>query len=42
VKVTVLETGKALFFEHDVRHQGAPVERGRRYVLRTDVMYRTV
>ena len=36
----VPETGKALLFEHAVRHQGAPVESGRKYVLRTDVMYR--
>jgi hypothetical protein len=30
----------ALVFEHPVRHQGAPVTAGRKYVLRTDVMYR--
>jgi prolyl 4-hydroxylase len=36
----VPETGKALLFQHAVRHQGAPVESGRKYVLRTDVMYR--
>lgn len=34
------ETGKALLFEHHVRHQGAPVLDGVKYVLRTDVMYR--
>jgi predicted 2-oxoglutarate/Fe(II)-dependent dioxygenase YbiX len=34
------ETGKLLLFQHAVYHQGAPVERGRKYVLRTDVMYR--
>ena len=33
-------TGMALVFEHPIRHQGAPVTRGRKYVLRTDVMYR--
>ena len=33
-------TGMALVFEHPVRHQGAPVTAGRKYVLRTDVMYR--
>jgi prolyl 4-hydroxylase len=32
--------GSALFFAHPVRHQGAPVTCGRKYVLRTDVMYR--
>ena len=36
----VPETGKALLFQHAVLHQGAPVERGRKYVLRSDVMYR--
>jgi predicted 2-oxoglutarate/Fe(II)-dependent dioxygenase YbiX len=32
--------GTALFFEHRLIHQGAPVISGRKYVLRTDVMYR--
>jgi prolyl 4-hydroxylase len=32
--------GTALVFEHPIRHQGAPVTAGRKYVLRTDVMYR--
>jgi len=32
--------GMALVFEHPLRHQGAPVTAGRKYVLRTDVMYR--
>ncbi len=36
----VPRTGMALFFEHDVYHQGAPVTSGRKYVARTDVMYR--
>lgn len=31
--------GTALVFHHPVMHQGAPVVRGRKYVLRTDVMY---
>ncbi len=31
--------GMALLFLHHLRHEGAPVERGRKYVLRTDVMY---
>lgn len=34
------ETGKALFFTHDVLHRGAPVAAGRKYVMRTDVMCR--
>lgn len=36
------ETGKALVFVHDVLHRGAPVENGRKYVLRTDVMRRWI
>jgi prolyl 4-hydroxylase len=31
--------GMALVFEHPQLHEGAPVEYGRKYVLRTDVMY---
>jgi prolyl 4-hydroxylase len=31
--------GMALFFSHPLCHRGAPVERGTKYVLRTDVMY---
>lgn len=31
--------GMALFFEHPVHHKGEPVRSGRKYVLRTDVMY---
>ncbi len=34
------ERGKALIFEHAQMHEGAPVVAGRKYVLRTDVMYR--
>ena len=36
----VPERGAVLLFDHGLRHQGAPVTRGRKYVLRTDVMYR--
>lgn len=32
--------GLALFFIHQIRHKGQPVVDGRKYVLRTDVMYR--
>jgi predicted 2-oxoglutarate/Fe(II)-dependent dioxygenase YbiX len=31
--------GMALFFAHQLRHEGAQVTRGRKYVMRTDVMY---
>ncbi|AMV23837.1 hypothetical protein VT84_05450 [Gemmata sp. SH-PL17] len=34
------EAGKALVFFHYMLHEGAPVRAGRKYVLRTDVMYR--
>lgn len=32
--------GMLLLFEHSMVHQGAPVHRGCKYVLRTDVMFR--
>ena len=32
--------GSALVFEHQLLHEGTPVVSGRKYVLRTDVMYR--
>jgi prolyl 4-hydroxylase len=32
------QTGTALIFPHQVLHEGAPVESGRKYVLRSDVM----
>jgi hypothetical protein len=32
--------GKALVFDHRRLHEGAAVRQGRKYVLRTDVMYR--
>ncbi|HAJ61859.1 MAG TPA: hypothetical protein DCP31_23650 [Cyanobacteria bacterium UBA8543] len=35
----VPETGMALCFRHEMRHEGASVIRGRKYVLRSDVMY---
>jgi hypothetical protein len=34
------EAGKALVFYHRQLHEGMPVVRGRKYFLRTDVMYR--
>ena len=36
------EKGMALLFHHPIMHRGDPVTRGRKYVLRTDVMYRRV
>ncbi len=33
-------TGRALFFQHRLLHEGATVESGVKYVLRSDVMYR--
>ncbi len=36
----VPERGKALVFMHRVLHEGAEVIQGRKYVLRTDIMYR--
>jgi hypothetical protein len=34
------ERGMALLFQHAMRHQGRPITRGRKYVLRSDVRYR--
>ena len=35
----VPQPGLALFFDHPLLHKGEPVTSGRKYVLRTDVMY---
>jgi len=35
-------TGMALVFDHQLRHEGAELTEGVKYVLRSDVMYRTV
>lgn len=35
------ERGMALVFRHELLHAGSPVEKGRKYVLRTDLMYPT-
>jgi len=35
----VPKQGMALVFEHSLTHQGAAVTRGRKYVVRSDVMY---
>jgi len=34
------QTGTALCFIHEQKHEGCPVTEGAKYVLRTDVMYR--
>jgi hypothetical protein len=39
VSAVVPEAGMALVFYHRILHQGAAVTRGRKYVLRSDVMY---
>lgn len=33
------ETGMALFFKHEILHEGATIISGKKYVLRSDVMY---
>ncbi|MEW6210236.1 MAG: 2OG-Fe(II) oxygenase [Acidobacteriota bacterium] len=38
-KLIAPETGKALVFSHHLWHEGRPVTNGRKYILRTDVMY---
>lgn len=35
-------TGMALCFVHELQHEGTAVNEGRKYVLRSDVMYRNV
>ncbi|CAG8435560.1 5761_t:CDS:1 [Diversispora eburnea] len=40
VKVTP-KTGSVLIFEHRLCHEGSEVVSGRKYVIRTDVMYKT-
>jgi len=34
------KTGTALIFLHSLEHEGSPVTRGVKYVLRSDIMYR--
>ena len=36
----VPKRGMALFFIHQIKHKGQSVSQGRKYVLRSDVMYR--
>jgi hypothetical protein len=35
----VTRTGSVLLFEHECLHEGATLEKGRKYVVRTDLMY---
>jgi hypothetical protein len=42
VVAIVPRTGAALVFNHDVIHTGKPVIAGRKYILRTDIMFRRV
>ena len=35
------ETGLGLLFQHPIIHEGAEVKAGIKYVVRTDLMYRT-
>ena len=37
--VVVPQTGMGLFFAHERKHEGAPLLSGRKYLLRTDVLY---
>ena len=37
-----IKTGKVLVFEHRILHEGSAVAEGRKYTLRTDVMYRPI
>lgn len=38
----VPEAGTLIVFEHDLWHEGRPIESGTKYVLRSDVLYRRV
>jgi len=40
--IVMPQQGTALFFVHRLLHKGQPVTTGRKYVLRSDVMYRKV
>lgn len=35
----VPKTGSVLIFQHDILHEGSALEEGRKYAIRTDVMY---
>ena len=31
--------GLVVLFDHDILHEGSPVRQGRKYVIRSDIMY---
>ncbi|CAF0866837.1 unnamed protein product [Rotaria sordida] len=37
---SIPRTGMVLVFQHDLLHEGAPLRKGRKYTVRTDVMYK--
>jgi len=40
VEQTVIpKPGRVAIFQHKLRHEGRPVTRGRKYAMRTDVVY---
>ena len=36
------KAGTALIFNHDTVHEGQPVTKGTKYIIRTEIMYRRV
>jgi prolyl 4-hydroxylase len=40
VSAVAPRTGLALAFDHDITHEGALLEEGIKYCIRTDIMYR--
>ena len=36
------KVGLALLFVHDIKHEGSLLEEGRKYAVRTDVMYEEI
>ena len=36
------KTGRALLFRHDLLHEGAPLLEGRKFILRTEVLFRRI
>lgn len=34
--------GRAVIFEHQIRHEGKPIQSGTKYVLRTDIMFKGI
>ena len=43
VRVEIIpKTGRLLIFQHNIYHEGSVLKKGRKYALRTDIMYRRV